>query len=113
VTDADAKLISTKLENLEGSIERIEALIMKEITDLKNEQIADVRKTLEKYASDGSKAIDRVADDQRRLWEAVRSLENDRNRAHGGGKVVAGLITGIISIVSSSAAAVFITKLFK
>lgn len=102
MTESDVKLISTRLESMEGLIERIEALLQKEISDLKTEQIADLRRQIE-----------RIADDQRRAWEAIRSLENDSNRAHGGGKVLTGLITGFISIVGSSAAAVFITKFWK
>ena len=102
MTDGDVKLISARLESMEGLIERIETLLQKEISDLKTEQIADLRRQIE-----------RIADDQRRVWEAVRSLENARNQAHGGGKVLSGLITGIIAIISSSAAAVFITKFLK
>jgi predicted metal-dependent hydrolase len=102
MTDADAKLISTRLENLEGLIERIEGLIQREISDLKSEQIADLRRENE-----------RLADDQRRLWEAVRTLETDRNRAHGGAKVISGLITFVVSIAGSSVAATVITKLLR
>jgi hypothetical protein len=87
---------------MEGLIERIEALLQKEIAELKTEQIADLRKQIE-----------RIADDQRRLWEAVRTLETDRNRAHGGAKVISGLMTFIASIAGSSAAAALITKLLK
>ena len=99
MTDADTKL---RFDHLEGLIERVEALIVKEITELKNEQIAAV-----------NKAMERLSDDQRRLWDAVRVLENDRNRVHGGGRVIGSLVTGLIAIVSSSAAAVFITKFLK
>jgi len=102
MTDADVTLISNRLENLEGLIGRIEALIVKEIDDLKSEQIADLRRENE-----------RLADDQRRLWEAVRTLETDRNRAHGGAKVISGLMTFIASIAGSSAAAALITHLMK
>lgn len=102
MTDADAQLISSRLENLESLIERVEGLIKQEIQDLKKEQIADLRRENE-----------RLADDQRRLWEAVRELEADRNRAHGGGKVLSVIVTAIISIISSSAAAALITKFFK
>lgn len=94
--------ILVKLENLAKSVERVEKLIENEINDLKNEQIAELRRDNE-----------RLADDQRRAWEAIRSLENDRNLAHGGGKVFTGIITAVISIISSSAAAVFITKLLR
>jgi hypothetical protein len=91
-------MILAKLDHVGEAVVRVEKLIEKEIADLK---------------ADNNKMIDRLADDQRRLWEAVRSLENDRNKAHGGGKVMAGMITSVISILGSSAAAVFITKFLK
>lgn len=102
MTDADAQLISNRLENLENLIERVEALIRQEISDLKKEQIADLRKENE-----------RLADDQRRLWEAVRSLEADRNRLHGGGRVVTSMMTALIAIVTSGIAAVVVEKFLK
>ena len=102
MTDGDVKLISARLESMESLIERIETLLQKEISDLKTEQIADLRRQIE-----------RIADDQRRSWDAIRALETVRDRAHGGGKVLSGLVTGLIAIVSSSAAAVFITKFMK
>ena len=92
-----------RLENqITAGFERLENLLRQEINDLKSEQINMLREENK-----------RLADDQRRVWEAVRSLENDRNKAHGGGRVFTGLMTGLISILGSSAAAVFITKFLR
>ncbi len=61
MTDADTKL---RFDHIEGMIERVEALIKQEISDLKTEQIKDLRE-----------ANTRLADDQRRLWDRVVELE--------------------------------------
>lgn len=74
-----------KLDSLHEAIARVEKKIDQEIADLKQEQIADLRV-----------AIDRIADDQRRLWEAVRALETDRNQDKGSWRVIQG-ITGLVA----------------
>lgn len=102
MTEAGEDRINLKLENLGDQVSELKDLILREITDLKNEQIADLRRDNE-----------RLADDQRRSWEAIRSLEADRNHALGGGKVVYMAITAVLTFIGSSAAAVFLTKFFK
>jgi hypothetical protein len=71
----------TRLENqIAAALERIERRLDKEIGDLKDEQISDLRE-----------ANRRMADDQRRLWEAVRLLEQRDNQRIGGNRALSGL----------------------
>lgn len=91
-----------KIDHLTDSVARLEDLIVREIQELKAEQIADLKRQNE-----------RLADDQRRAWEAIRSLELERSSDHGRGRVISGLVTGLISIISSSSVAVLITKFLK
>lgn len=68
MTDAVAALDSriTRVENeITQGFQRIEGLLQREISDLKSEQIAELRKTNE-----------RLADDQRRLWDRLSAMEN-------------------------------------
>jgi len=102
MTEAGEGQINLKLENLADQLREVKDLIIREITDLKNEQIADLRKENE-----------RIADDQRRAWDAIRSLEQDRSRSHGSSKVLYTIITAVFTFVGSSAGAVFLTKFFK
>jgi hypothetical protein len=62
-TSQVAALIA-QIQALNATVQRLENLIEKKVGDLKTEQIADVKA-----------AINRIADDQRRIWEAVRALE--------------------------------------
>jgi hypothetical protein len=65
--------LDSRVTRLESEIslgfQRIESLLRQEITDLKTDQISDLRKTNE-----------RLADDQRRLWDRVSAMEL---REHG------------------------------
>jgi len=84
----------SQIETLQQSVTRIEALITREIQDLKNEQIADLRRQ-----------NDRLADDQRRAWEAIRALENERNRMYGGVKVIHAVVATVSGLVGAGVAA--------
>jgi len=90
-----------QLENLSQAIGRLEGLIHNEISDLKNEQIADLKR-----------AVERIADDQRRLWEAVRAIENARSATQGGVKTLYAVFV-IASSILSSFVTVFVTRIFK
>lgn len=69
-------LISSQLLALHEAVRRVENKLDKEVSELKSEQIADLRK-----------ANDRLADDQRRVWEAVRAVESYQSQHHGGLRV--------------------------
>ena len=90
-----------QLENLSQAIGRLEGLIHNEISDLKNEQIADLKR-----------AVERISDDQRRLWEAVRAIENARSATQGGVKTLYAVFV-IASSILSSFVTVFVTRIFK
>jgi len=95
----DVAALSARVNHLEGDIksgfERIENLLRQEINDLKTEQINDLRK-----------ANDRLADDQRRLWERVGDMERRENRRageHGGRNHVLSAIGHFLSAACGGA----------
>lgn len=59
-------------EQISSGFNRLEGLLRQEITELKNEQINDLKKSNE-----------RLADDQRRLWDRVVEMERRENRRAG------------------------------
>lgn len=88
----------TRLENVfSDGLARIESLIRGEITDLKNEQIADLRE-----------ANRRLADDQRRLWEALRIVENRENQRTGSDRTTGKAFMSLMMLLSAGLAS-FIT----
>lgn len=68
--------LEDRVTRLEGQIlegfKRIEDMLRSEIKDLKDEQIKDLR--------EGNK---RLADDQRRAWEAIESLRRHEDQRYG------------------------------
>lgn len=98
MTDSDGSRIAaieTAVTGLTSAVGRLEALIREEIQDLKREQIADLRK-----------ANDRLADDQRRAWEAIRELEKNRSgisaafkTAHAISSLIVALIGGAVGSI--------------
>lgn len=81
----------TRLENVfSDGLARIEALIRGEITDLKNEQIADLRE-----------ANRRLADDQRRLWEALRIVENRESQRTGSDRTTGKAFTALMMLLTA------------
>lgn len=78
----------TRMENqISAGFERIEGLLRNEIDDLKREQLSDLRD-----------ANRRLGDDQRRLWEGLRTLEARENQRFGGDKKL-GAISHLFSII--------------
>ena len=68
----------TRLEEaISEGLSRIENLLRQQIQDLKTEQIKDIK---DQWL--------RIADDQRRVWDAIRELEKRANRVDGGHHVV-------------------------
>lgn len=89
--EVSVPVILAQLRHLGEAVQRIEATIAKDISLLKTEQIAELRK-----------AVDRIADDQRRLWEALRPLERRQYEQAGGSRVIHGgiaLVSGFISSI--------------
>jgi hypothetical protein len=91
----------TRLESaysrLEGvfatGLSEIKELIRGEITDIKNEQIADLRD-----------ANRRLADDQRRLWEALRVVENRENQRTGSDRTTGKAFTALMMLITAGVA---------
>lgn len=87
----------TKLEqDIPSGFRRIETLIREEIQDLKKDQLSDIKAMIDRVERDVTKQVDRIADDQRRSWDAVRALESRENQRTGGSKAF-GAITHFIS----------------
>lgn len=84
-----------KLEHLTEGMARLEALISREIQELKSEQIADLKRQNE-----------RLADDQRRAWEAIRNIENKGNQYYGGVKVMHAIVATVSGLFGAGIAAV-------
>ena len=99
----------TKLENdIPSALQRIEDLIRREIQDLKVEQIRDIKSDITRVERDLKEEAKRLADDQRRLWEATRALEGRENQRTGGGKALGSIghvlsagIGGLIALVGN------------
>lgn len=76
MNDAAVHALDARVTRIEDQITdgfgRVEALLRQEINDLKTEQINDLRK-----------ANERLADDQRRLWERVFEMERRETRRSG------------------------------
>ena len=87
----------TRLENaVTNGFERIEGLLRQEINDLKTEQIKDLRE-----------ANNRLADDQRRLWDQVTELQRRDYQRIGSGRTI-GAITNIMSAVFGGSVAALV-----
>lgn len=73
---SEVAALDARVTRLEGQItdgfDRIEKLLRLEITELKTEQIKELRD-----------ANTRIADDQRRLWERLGDFERRENRRAG------------------------------
>jgi len=66
-----------KLENaLTEGLKDIKQLIVDEIRDLKSEQLADIRGTVDRVEKTLKEELTRLADDQRRLWDDVQKRAN-------------------------------------
>ena len=90
-----------KIETLTNGMQRLESLIAREIDELKSEQIADLKRQNE-----------RLADDQRRAWDAIRTLENQKNQNFGSFKAVQAIVV-FVSTLFGAAIAAFVTKYVK
>jgi hypothetical protein len=96
--------LETRVTALEGAVNKgldeIKELIHDEIQELKNEQLKEIKASIDRVERDVREENKRLADDQRRLWDAVRALEADRN-ANAGAAVTkrsySHVITGLLS----------------
>jgi hypothetical protein len=74
-------LLERRVNSLEQAITdgltRIETLLRQQIQDIKSEQLKDLKDNYQ-----------RLADDQRRAWDAIRELEKSRSQTAGGVRVM-------------------------
>jgi hypothetical protein len=93
-------LLERRVNSLEQAITdgltRIETLLRQQIQDIKGEQLKDLKDNYQ-----------RLADDQRRSWDAIRELEKARSQTAGGARV----IDRIWTVVGAPAAAFVIAWL--
>lgn len=75
---------------LEAAVSRLESLIRSEIILLKNEHLARIERDFE-----------RLADDQRRSWDAIRLLERRDAERTGGNKTWHAVVAGTIGLVAA------------
>lgn len=90
---------------LTNGFSRLEEILRQQISDLKNEQLRDIKATIDRVERDGKIAHERLADDQRRLWDAVRALENDRSQRGGAVSVWHGLAHAVTAMLSGAVGA--------
>ena len=94
VAALDARV--TRMEQqISSGFDRLEGLLRQEITELKTEQINDLKKHLE-----------RLADDQRRAWDRIVEMERRENRRagdHSGQHRVLGAIGHFVSAACGGA----------
>jgi hypothetical protein len=120
MADADIAALDSRVTALERTVpdglKRIEDLIRQEIHDLKREQIGDIKiaitrvetdtkSTLDRIERTLEKEIERIADDQRRLWEAVAVLQASNSQRTGGSKTL-DRVWNIVGIMFGAAAAI-------
>jgi hypothetical protein len=85
-------IILAKIDAIEAGMHRLERLIEAEIRDLKNEQITDLKES-----------ITRIADDQRRLWEAAARQQDQLNTWRGGLSAIHYVVLAVGAIIGSIA----------
>lgn len=112
MSEAALAALDGRVTNLETmltqSLARIENLISKEISDLKNDQIKDLKEDVRRVERDLKVEIGRVADDQRRLWEATRALEGRENQRTGAGKSI-GWLGNVLAVALSGGIGALLT----
>jgi len=79
----------TRMENqIASGFDRIERLLRSEIDDLKKEQINDLRE-----------ALRRLADDQRRAWEAIEMLRRREDQKIGSSRTLENLWRAMSAVI--------------
>lgn len=95
-------LVMEQLSGLKAGQERLERLLRDEISDLKQEQIAELRKLLEKYDSSNHELWQRQWAENDNLWRDLDLVKADINRAKGGVSVGHMALSAGISLVTGA-----------
>lgn len=98
--------VEERVTGLESAVtigfNEIKQLIRQEISDLKGEQLRDIKASIDRVETDLKHENTRLADDQRRLWDAVRALENGRNADVGTSTANYTWVSGIGHLISGA-----------
>lgn len=70
-------------DRIAKAIAEVKDFFHEELQELKADHLTGIRQTIERVERDLKGENARLADDQRRMWDAVRKLEDDRNRQVG------------------------------
>jgi hypothetical protein len=80
----------------------VKDFIRQEIQDLKADHLGGIRATIERVERDHKGEQGRLTDDLRRAWDAIRKLEDDRNREAGGRRVTSSMGHTLTALLSGS-----------
>jgi hypothetical protein len=79
--------VSRLEQTVTDGLSEIKELIVREIQELKNEQLGDIKKSIDRVEKDLKGEHTRLADDQRRLWDQVNGLLYRENQRIGAGNL--------------------------
>jgi Rad3-related DNA helicase len=80
----------------------VKDFIRQEIQDLKADHLSSIRATIERVERDLKGEHGRLADDLRRAWDAIRKLEDDRNREAGSRRATSSIGHTVTALLSGS-----------
>lgn len=80
----------------------VKDFIRQEIQDLKADHLAGIRATIERVERDLKGEHARFADDLRRAFDAIRKLEDDRNREAGSRRATSSIGHTLTALLSGS-----------
>ncbi len=80
----------------------VKDFIRQEIQDLKADHLNGIRATIDRVERDLKGEHARLADDQRRMWDAIRKLEDDRNREVGSRRATSSIGHMLTALLSGS-----------
>ena len=82
--------------------DRVKDFIRQEIQDLKADHLSGIRATIERVERDLKGEHARLYDDLRRAWDAIRKLEDDRNREAGSRRATSSIGHTLTALLSGS-----------
>jgi hypothetical protein len=80
----------------------VKDFIRQEIQDLKADHLSGIRATIERVERDLKGEHARLVDDLRRAWDAIRKLEDDRNREAGSRRAASSIGHTVTALLSGS-----------
>ena len=89
-------------DRMAAAIGEVKEFIRQEVSDLKTDHLSGIRSTIDRVERDLKGEHARLADDQRRMWDAIRKLEDDRNREAGSKRATTGIGHTATALLSGS-----------